>query len=154
MRATSALDCLSPSLSSTPPLSFSVYLWRGDYGESDSWARVSSPPGLMGCGTVTLLKFLRVSGFGDERRWEAVRQRWGETEPWMQPETLWSRLKPAAAAAGLQQIKGRSGFLTECCRFCLANNADPPPPSSASAPSPAVALISGSAFDWWLRSGS
>lgn len=72
MQAASAwLDSLSVSVPhlhlSPPPLLLSLFfsLWWGDYGQSGSWAQVSLPPGPMGCGTMTLLKFLQVLCFGE-----------------------------------------------------------------------------------------
>ena len=132
---------LSPSLS----LSLSRSLWWGDYGESDSWAQVSLPPGPAGCGTMTLLKFLQVFGFGD------ARQR-GKAKARLSPECSSLRLScPACGpvAAGLQQIKGWSLFSTEWCRCGCWLVGIP----NLNLHLPRLRQ-SCSAFDWCVRSGS
>ena len=141
----SLLSPLPVSLSLSLSRSLSRSLWWGDYGESDSWAQVSLPPGPAGCGTMTLLKFLQVFGFGD------ARQR-GKAKARLSPECSSLRLSCPArgpVAAGLQQIKGWSLFSTEWCRCGCWLVGIP----NLNLHLPRLRQ-SCSAFDWCVRSGS
>lgn len=134
-----------------PPLSPSFSLWRGDYGESGSWAQVSLPLGLMGCGTMTLLKFLRVFGFGD------VKQR-GKAKARLSPEYSCQRSLrlpgPAKGAAVAARADQRLSLLLDSAVPIWPDVNEDRPPLSEFTLAPTVERISGYVLDWWMRSGS